>query len=147
MTLKTCFTLLLVFFELTVLHSQTVTGKWKMVDDKTGDARSVVEIYEQDGKLYGRILRLLNPEKRNAICKKCEDYRKDQKVEGMLVIEDLVQDDSEEHTYHKGKILNPDSGEFYRCKIWLDKDNSDKLHVRGYMAMFYRTQTWYRVSY
>lgn len=147
MTLKTCFTLLLVFFELTVLHSQTVTGKWKMVDDKTGDARSVVEIYEQDGKLYGRILRLLNPEKRNAICKKCEDYRKDQKVEGMLVIEDLVQDDSEEHTYHKGRILNPDSGEFYRCKIWLDKDNSDKLYVRGYMAMFYRTQTWYRVSY
>ena len=38
-----------------------------------------------------------------------------------------------------GKIYNPKNGKTYKCSIWLDGNN---LKVRGYVAMFYETQTW-----
>ncbi|SFU39425.1 Uncharacterized conserved protein, DUF2147 family [Pustulibacterium marinum] len=123
--------------------SQEVVGKWKMIDDENGKARSIVQIYEKDGKIFGKVLELLDPKKKDAVCKECDDYRKDKKVEGMVVIEDMQKEGS---TYKDGQILNPDSGKFYRCKIWLDEDNSELLHVRGYLAFFYRTQTWHRVN-
>ena len=40
-----------------------------------------------------------------------------------------------------GKIYNPKNGKTYKCSIWLDGNN---LKVRGYVAMFYETQTWTR---
>lgn len=123
--------------------AQSVLGKWKMVDDQNGKARSIVEIYQVNNVVYGKVLELLNPEKKNAVCKKCEGDRKNEKIEGMVVIEGLVKEGAE---YSGGTILNPDSGSFYRCKIWLDKDDPDKLYVRGYLAFFYRTQIWQRIK-
>jgi hypothetical protein len=35
-------------------QSNGVTGKWKTVDDETGQAKSIVEIYEKSGKIYGK---------------------------------------------------------------------------------------------
>jgi uncharacterized protein (DUF2147 family) len=40
--------------------------------------------------------------------------------------------------YQSGDKLN---GKTYKCSIWLDGNN---LKVRGYVAMFYETQTWTR---
>jgi hypothetical protein len=37
-------------------------GQWKTVDDVTGKAKSVVVIWEENGKLYGRIQKLLDPD-------------------------------------------------------------------------------------
>ncbi|WP_281765596.1 DUF2147 domain-containing protein [Neptunitalea lumnitzerae] len=123
--------------------AQSVLGKWKMVDDKNGKARCIVHIYEKDGIVYGKILELLNPDKKDAVCKDCDDHRKNKKVEGMVVIENMKKAGDK---YEGGEILNPDSGKFYRCKLWLDEHNSDVLHVRGYLAFFYRTQKWYRIE-
>lgn len=50
-----------------ILASQAlanVTGYWTTIDDKTGKAKSVVQIYEYKGKYYGRIVDLL--ENKNA---------------------------------------------------------------------------------
>ena len=41
-------------------------GLWKTVDDKTGNARAIVRIYEQDGKLFGRIEKQLHPGRRES---------------------------------------------------------------------------------
>jgi uncharacterized protein (DUF2147 family) len=41
-------------------------------------------------------------------------------------------------------ILDPDNGKYYNCKMWVDKEDPDRLIVRGYIAFLYRTQTWYR---
>jgi hypothetical protein len=35
------------------MPSNGVTGKWKTVDE-TGQAKSIVEIYEKSGKIYGK---------------------------------------------------------------------------------------------
>ena len=40
----------------------TPVGRWKTMDDLTGKINSVVDIWEENGKLYGNIERLINPD-------------------------------------------------------------------------------------
>lgn len=122
--------------------SQTVIGKWKTIDDETGKPKSIVEIYKKNGKVFGKIIELINPSEPDPICDLCEDDRKNQKITGMEIIRDLEQDDDE---WEDGTILDPKKGEVYDCKIWVDKDDPNKLQVRGYVLFFFRTQTWERV--
>ena len=60
----------------------------------------------------------------------------------MEIIKDLVPDGDE---YADGTILDPKKGEgkIYTCKLWME---DGKLMVRGYIAFFFRTQTWHRVE-
>jgi uncharacterized protein (DUF2147 family) len=121
---------------------QTIAGKWKTIDDETGKVKSIVEIYQKDGKYYGKIVQLLNRpanEPKDPVCIPCKDHRKNQKVIGMEIITDL-QYDAKDKTYKNGKILDPEKGEVYTCKLWLDSNRT--LKVRGYWGIFYRTQTW-----
>ena len=37
-------------------------GLWKTLDDATGKATSVVSIWEENGKMYGRIEKLVDPD-------------------------------------------------------------------------------------
>lgn len=116
--------------------AQSPIGFWQTIDDNTNEPRSIVEIYEKDGKVEGRIVKLINPEEPNPMCDKCEDERKGQPIEGMVIIEELKQDGSE---WAGGHILDPENGKTYRCRIWVEEGT---LRVRGYLAIFRRTQTW-----
>lgn len=123
--------------------AQDIFGKWKTIDDETGKEKSIVEIYEKGGKVYGKVVEILNKEKLDARCEKCKGDKKDQPILGMVIIDGLKKDGSE---YSGGDILDPNKGKEYRCKIWVDEDNPDKLNVRGYVTFLYRTQNWYRVK-
>lgn len=122
----------------------TVHGKWKTIDDNTGEARSIVEILEKGGKTFGRIIKIFpRPEKDpDPVCNKCapEDPRFNQKIIGMEIIRNLTRTGSE---YSGGDILDPENGRVYRSRIWLD---GKVLKVRGYWGPFYRTQTWQRAE-
>ena len=122
--------------------SQDVFGKWKTIDDETGKEKSIVEIYEQNGKVYGKIIELINPKQKNPLCTKCEGSKKDQPVLGMVIIEGLKKDDD---VYEDGTILNPENGKIYKCRLKIE-DDKDTLQVRGYVAFFYKTQNWKRVN-
>ncbi|HMP99158.1 MAG TPA: DUF2147 domain-containing protein [Cyclobacteriaceae bacterium] len=139
---KNILLLLLMFGFLAIANAQSITGKWKTIDDETGDPKSIVEIYEQSGKIYGKIVQLYRKpgEDPDPICDKCpkEDERFGKKVIGMEIIRDMKKSGSE---YSGGTVLKPDEGKIYRCKIWLE---DDKLMVRGYWGFLYRTQTWLR---
>lgn len=76
------------------------------------------------------------------MCDKCpdDDPRKDQPTKGMVIIKDLVRDGGE---YAGGTILDPKEGKIYTCKLWVE---DGKLMVRGYIAFFFRTQTWLRAE-
>ncbi len=119
-------------------------GSWKSFDENSGEETSIVEIFEKDGKYFGKINQLfLKPdEDQDPICDKCsnDDDRKDQKILGMEIIRNMVLDG---HELKDGTILDPDNGSVYECKMWLENGN---LCVRGYLWLFYRTQTWKRVS-
>ncbi len=123
-------------------QAQEVVGVWKTIDDDTGEAKSYVTLYKENGKVFGKITKLLQkgPE---TLCDKCKGNLKNKKILGMVVLTNLFQDGQ---YWRGGKILDPNNGKFYTCKIWLDDDNSDKLNVRGYIGPFYRTQEWFRVK-
>jgi len=123
--------------------AQDVTGKWKTIDDETGDAKSIVEIYKQNGKVYGKIVEILNKDKEKAKCVDCPGNDAGKPILGLVIIKGLEKDGEE---YNDGKILDPNNGKLYRCLIELE--NKDKLKVRGYIgfSIFGRTQYWTRVN-
>lgn len=122
------------------LAQSSIVGKWKTVDDNSGDPRSIVEILERNGKIYGKIIKLFPKpnEDPDPVCDKCnpEDARYNKKVIGMEIIREMSK---EEEEYSAGNILDPEVGKIYRCKIWLE---NEELKVRGYIGPFFRTQTW-----
>src|ERR1039458_10548767 len=64
-------------------------GLWKTIDDNTGSARAIVRIYEQDGKLFGRIERSFTPGAENRVCGLCKEERKDQPIIGIILLRNL----------------------------------------------------------
>jgi uncharacterized protein (DUF2147 family) len=125
-----------------IASGQSITGKWKTIDDNTGEERSIVEIYEKDGKVFGKIIKLFRKagEDPDPICDDCDsdDPRYKKKIIGMEIISDMVRSGDE---YDEGNILDPENGKIYRCKLWIEGKD---LKVRGYWGPFFRTQTWKR---
>lgn len=124
-----------------VVSGQSIFGKWKTIDDATGKAKSVVEIYEKGGKAYAKVLELLEEGKKGSLCTECKGKNKNQPIEGLLIINGLEKDGDE---WNGGKILDPKTGKMYKCYITLEDEN--KLKVRGYIgfSLLGRTQFWIR---
>ncbi|MFV0419470.1 MAG: DUF2147 domain-containing protein [Dysgonomonas sp.] len=124
-------------------NAQTVLGKWKTFDDETKEAKSIVEITERNGKIYGKVVEILNPAKKDIKCMNCTGSDKDKPVLGLEIIKGLSKDKDE---YNDGKILDPSNGKLYKCIVKLD--GNDTLKVRGYIGIsaFGRTQVWTRVK-
>ena len=124
-------------------YGQTsVLGAWTTVDEETGEEKSIIEIFERNDKVYGKIVRIFTQEDPDPICDQCpsDDPRFGKKIIGMEIIKDMVKDGEE---YAQGTILDPQDGKIYRCRIWTEGAD---LKVRGYWGPFYRTQTWKKVD-
>lgn len=121
-------------------------GQWKTIDDETGRPKSIIEIYNNNGGLEGKIVELLDPSKPNPICEKCEGERKDQAIKGMVIIWDVTANEAQTK-WGGGKILDPKKGKVYKVKFSLE-DEGSKLKVRGYIGapLLGRTQVWERVD-
>ena len=124
-------------------QSRGVIGKWNTIDEVTGKAMSVVEIFENNNKIYGKVIDILNPKNRNNTCKNCPGEDQNKPILGLIIIKGLSKDGTE---YNDGKILDPKTGKLYKCYIELESAN--KLKVRGYLgiALIGRTQYWERVK-
>lgn len=121
----------------------SVIGKWKTIDDETGKAISVVEIYEKNGKIYGKVVDILNPKDKGKTCVNCSGEDKNKPLLGLVVIKGLTKEGDE---YTNGKILDPKHGKLYKC--YISCEGPDKLKVRGYIgvSLIGRTQYWHRVK-
>ena len=124
-------------------QNQTVVGKWKTIDDETGKAKSIVEIYEKSGKIYGKVVEILDVEHKNNVCSECSGSDKNKPILGMIIIKGLTKEGVD---YTNGKILDPKNGKSYKCTVTLE--SKDKLKVRGFVgiSLFGRTQYWYRAK-
>lgn len=128
------------------MNAQDITGKWKTIDDETGEAKSYVTIYEKGGVYYGKVTTILNKDRVDAVCDQCKDHRKDAPIKGMTIITNLekVADDK----YSGGKILDPQKGKEYDLTI-IPEGDSELIIKGGYKIlgkMVGRTQSWYRVN-
>jgi len=126
--------------------SMSPEGYWRTIDDETHKPKSIVNIYTQDGKLYGKIVKLFRAptEEQAPLCDKCTDELKDKPVIGMRILWDLVQDGGE---WTGGHILDPNNGKIYKSKLEV-VEGGGQLEMRGYIgfSLIGRTQTWERVA-
>ena len=134
----------ILMFSTCLVSAQSIFGKWRTIDDRTGEPKAVIAIYEKDGFMYGDIVDIVEKGKENFICTKCKGPLKDKPAIGMTIIDAAVKGDN---GVWKGKTLfDPQKAMTFRCKIWLNPENPSELKVRGYLAFIYRTQTWIRVK-
>jgi uncharacterized protein (DUF2147 family) len=117
-------------------------GLWKTVDDVTGKVKSVVKIWEERGKLYGKVQNLVDPVDPNPTCQDCPGNQKGKPVVGLRILWDLQKD---QNGWSGGTILDPESGKTYKCLVSLE-DGGKKLKVRGFigLSLLGRTQYWLR---
>ena len=120
---------------------ENILGEWKTIDDKTGERRSIVAIYQgTDGLYYGKIAKMLVGEP-GLKCEACKDEDHNAPLEGLVIIRGMKYD-QKANALSGGKVLDPESGKFYYGKIH-PKDG--KLVLRGSLdkaGLLGRNQTW-----
>jgi len=117
-----------------------IVGNWKTIDDKTGEEKSIVNIYKaDDGKYFGKIEKLFqNPDGK---CVNCKDSNKDKPILGMVIITDMKEKGDK---LDGGFILDPANGEKYYVTITYEKATG-KLKLRGSidkLGVLGRNQYW-----
>ncbi|GLQ94137.1 DUF2147 domain-containing protein [Dyella acidisoli] len=125
--------------------NDTPVGTWRQVDDVTGKPKSIIQITDNNGKLEGKVMQvLLSDDGPHPICKKCDGDRKDQPIEGMVIMWGVKKDDD---VWDGGKILDPKNGKVYSVKLSLT-EGGNKLDVHGYIgiSLLGRSQVWERMQ-
>ncbi|MBP7734589.1 MAG: DUF2147 domain-containing protein [Spirochaetes bacterium] len=104
-----------------------------------GDAK--VTIYKCGDKFCGKVSWLKTPEDLDV--KNPDPAKRKNKILGMNMLWGFTFKDNE---WVGGQIYDPDSGDTYKCKMWLKSD--DKLNVRGYVGIpaFGRSEVWTKVK-
>src|SRR5574337_720128 len=103
-----------------IAATDTPVGTWKTIDDETHQAKSIVEITDNNGELQAHIVKLLNRSAEDiardgevALCKKCEGERKDQPIEGMNSMWGVHKNGD---VWDGGHILDPtDASQWLTC--------------------------------
>ena len=121
--------------------AQSPVGRWKTIDDNTGQVKSIVEITQAaNGTLSGRVAQVLQSDRGpNPTCDKCSGERRNRPITGMTILWDLRPDGSE---WSGGTILDPANGKTYRSKAKMLDAN--RLGVSGCVAFICREQVWQR---
>lgn len=132
-------TSIFLYFAFLTVQADPVVGSWTSVDDATGTEKSEINLYIENGKLYGKIEKLLLPEDQGKICVECKGSEKNQPIEGLVIVQGLKK---EGDSWTDGTILDPANGKRYSCTISLNADGT--LNVRGYLgiSILGRTQVW-----
>jgi len=139
---KTIFLSSLSFLMTVIALAQSVTGKWINVDDN-GVEKSIIQIYEENERIYGKIIDILDPNDQDALCSKCKDDEYNQPILGLNIIKGLSYDGE---FYRGGTIFDPEKGKSYKCRLAFENGDPDILEVRGYIAFMYETQYWKRIK-
>lgn len=136
--------LLLLGAQSAIAVDSSPVGRWRTIDDKTGEQTGVVEIDQSGDVLTGRIIKIIPKpgDPANPTCKKCDGPEKDQPILGMEILKGFRRDGD---GWDGGTILDPRSGNVYSSEFHLD-DGGKKLLVRGYIgiSLLGRTATWLR---
>lgn len=121
-------------------------GVWKTIDDVTGKPKSLVHIYEVNGKLNGQVIEIFpDPGKDpDPVCDKCSGGLHNKKIKGLVIMWGFKKDGD---IWDGGSIFDPKKGNdsIYKSKLTL-KNGGNDLVVRGYIGFSWigRSQTWHR---
>lgn len=108
-----------------------------------------VEIYQDNGKYYGKVVWLEEPNEPDTGLPKLDDENSDEALQsrpimGLLLMKDFVFDGDDE--WEDGEIYDPKSGNTYSC--YMRFDSKDVLKVRGFIGISWigRTTYWTRTT-
>jgi uncharacterized protein (DUF2147 family) len=121
-------------------------GRWRTVDDATGQPKSIVRLWVENGQLIGQIDSIFpQPGKTtNPICDLCPEPFHNKPTKSIHFLWGLKQDGEE---WSGGEVLDPKNGKIYRCKLKVQGDNRS-LVIRGFIgiSLLGRSQTWERLE-
>ena len=115
------------------------TGVWRTIDDKTGQAKSLVRITNEGGKYVGRVQQVFG----SNVCDACEGSYKGKNLAGVTVLWGVSSEGG--NKYGGGTIMDPKNDKRYKVAL---TDNGSTMTVRGYVGFsaLGRNQTWQRVQ-
>jgi uncharacterized protein (DUF2147 family) len=127
---------------------KSVFGYWKSIDSETGKPQSIFRLWEYEGKLVGRIVKLLPKpgEKPQTICSECTGRQHNKPVVDLIFFWGFVRDQGSDRKWVDGTVLNPRDGKSYHCEAELSEDGKT-LHVFGYIRFLIKiggTDVWQR---
>lgn len=138
--MKMILPVLYLIFQGIFIAAQSPVGTWITLDDKRNVEIALVEMYEEEGQLFGKVRQLL-PDALTRTCVRCPGEMKGKPLEGIILIRDLI---NKNERWSGGKFLDPKSGREYDCSVWLEDDNTLKIRASFGFSLLGRTQTWRR---
>ena len=145
-----------------VFAADPVEGYWLSIDEKTQEVTGAWQVYQEGGKLYGKLVSSAK-EPPDVIADKCkESYAgfpvpgkvNQMKVVGTSWIFGLTIDKTGE--WSGGNIIDPTDGKMYKCKIIFrsaghkagrTEYKSDMLEMRGEIGLgIGRSQFWQKTD-
>lgn len=122
-------------------HASPV-GKWKTLDDQTGKAMTISEIYEaKNGTLAAKITENLGMA---ASCTECSGKYKDKPYVGIVTLWNLKA--NKDGTWGGGNGYKPSEDRSFTAKSLRLIDGGKKLEVKGCVAFICKTATWVRAD-
>ncbi|MFT4179777.1 MAG: DUF2147 domain-containing protein [Thermomonas sp.] len=130
-----------VTFAASAQNATSPVGKWKTLDDKTGKAMTVSEIYEaKNGTLAAKIVENLGM---GATCTECSGQYKDKPYVGIVTLWNLK---ANKDGSWSGDGYKPSEDRKFTAKSVKLIDGGKKLEVKGCVAFICRTATWVRAN-
>lgn len=113
-----------------------IVGYW-LTSEKDGK----FEIYEKDGKYFGKLIWSKTPGKKDD--NNPDPKLRDREIVGLEILQGFEWDGEE---WVDGQIYNPRNGKTYSCLMWLDDKNT--LQVKGYIgfSLIGQQKTWTRTT-
>jgi len=108
----------------------------------TPSKEGAIQIYENNGKYYGKII--LNKDPLKLDVNNPDKEKQKRKVLGLNILNDFTFDGDD--TWQNGSIYDPKNGKTYSCKI-TRLENGD-LNIRGFVgfSLLGRTETFTRIK-
>ncbi len=132
------------FFASSALASTNLSpvGYWQTIDENTKEPASIIQIWQQNGILYGKIVKIVPQGGHSAsdVCTQCKGELHNKPLVGMTILTGLTQ----QNEGWAGKILAPKNGNTYETTLKLSDDgNTLDVHIKAGLGG--RTQNWTRV--
>lgn len=115
----------------------SVDGVWLMLDkDANNEPESVIVVYESGGMRFAKMVAIYHNGKIDDTIEKPLERAKglagNPPLCGLDFVWNLKPSDGGKYV---GKVVNPDDGGVYRCKLWVDV-SSQRLVLRGELFVF-----------
>jgi uncharacterized protein (DUF2147 family) len=155
--MKRFITAAIIIFIYTNAAADPVEGFWLSVDHKTGKIESGWEMYQNNGKMYGKMLSADGlPE--NVMASRCKESYPNfpiaGKVNQMPVLgTPWIYNLSMESTgrWTNGHVIDPVNGNIYKCSLFYHPADGrrferETLEIRGQLLVFSGSQYWRRAT-